>query len=67
MADGRRSLAELEMRGDFLAALRQYDWPGNIRELENCMESAVVLSEAGRPPSSVTVRVAVCSPMALGW
>jgi len=25
------------------AAMYKYDWPGNIRELRNCMESAVVL------------------------
>ncbi|MHB8875341.1 MAG: sigma-54-dependent Fis family transcriptional regulator [Myxococcaceae bacterium] len=25
--------------------LKGYRWPGNVRELENCMESAVVLSE----------------------
>jgi Nif-specific regulatory protein len=25
--------------------LRTYRWPGNVRELENCIESAVVLSE----------------------
>ncbi|HVT04325.1 MAG TPA: sigma-54 dependent transcriptional regulator [Thermoanaerobaculia bacterium] len=25
--------------------LRSYDWPGNIRELENCLERAVILAE----------------------
>ncbi|NOK13428.1 sigma 54-interacting transcriptional regulator [Corallococcus exercitus] len=28
-----------------LARLKRYRWPGNVRELENCIESAVVLSE----------------------
>jgi Nif-specific regulatory protein len=27
--------------------LQKHGWPGNVRELENCIESAVVLSEGG--------------------
>ena len=27
--------------------LRSYDWPGNIRELRNCLERAIILSENG--------------------
>ena len=30
---------------DAKAALYKYDWPGNIRELRNCVEAAVVLSK----------------------
>ncbi len=29
------------------AALQEYDWPGNIRELENIIERGVILSRAG--------------------
>ncbi len=30
---------------DAWAALEQYDWPGNVRQLENAIASAVILSE----------------------
>jgi transcriptional regulator with GAF, ATPase, and Fis domain len=30
---------------DALVLLKSHDWPGNIRELQHCVESAVVLSE----------------------
>lgn len=29
---------------EVMAALQAYDWPGNIRELQNCIERAVLLS-----------------------
>ncbi len=32
---------------DALEVLRAYDWPGNIRELRNAIERALVLSEGG--------------------
>jgi transcriptional regulator with PAS, ATPase and Fis domain len=28
-----------------LALLETYDWPGNVRQLENCLEQAIVLCE----------------------
>lgn len=30
------------------SALYKYNWPGNIRELQNCMESAVVMCEGNK-------------------
>jgi two-component system response regulator AtoC len=35
------------VRPDFYAALEAYDWPGNVRQLRNAMESAVLLSPGG--------------------
>jgi len=32
--------------GSALARLKLYDWPGNIRELENAMERAVALEQS---------------------
>ncbi len=32
----------------FMSALKNYDWPGNIRELENAIEHAVILSNHNR-------------------
>ncbi|MBU1106254.1 MAG: sigma-54 dependent transcriptional regulator [Candidatus Riflebacteria bacterium] len=37
---------------DFFAILRSYDWPGNIRQLENCIERAVILKRAGELSAS---------------
>ena len=35
----------LRISDDARAALREYSWPGNIRELENCIERAAILCE----------------------
>ena len=32
-----------EITADFWKTVNQYNWPGNIRELENAIESAVAL------------------------
>jgi len=33
---------------EVMERLRNYDWPGNIRELRNCIESMVVMSTSGK-------------------
>lgn len=37
-----------ELTTDALDALRAYNWPGNVRQLKNCLERAVILSNNGR-------------------
>ena len=55
-----------ELTPDAFAALRAYSWPGNVRQLKNCLERAVILSNNGRitvselPPE--VLRPAVATP-----
>jgi DNA-binding NtrC family response regulator len=37
-----------ELTDDAFTALRLYQWPGNVRQLKNCLERAVILSNNGR-------------------
>jgi DNA-binding NtrC family response regulator len=52
-----------------LDALRAYSWPGNVRQLKNCLERAVLLSNNGRinvsdlPPE--VARPSVATPIML--
>jgi formate hydrogenlyase transcriptional activator len=48
-----------------MSALCSYEWPGNIRELQNLMERAVILSNNGvlhNPMSSAEIQSAVIAP-----
>jgi len=45
---GQNHKAGIEFAPEALAALRAYDWPGNIRELRNAIERAVILCPGGR-------------------
>ena len=58
----------LRIAADAAEALRAYDWPGNIRELENCIERAAILCDGGvierrdlhiEPPSTDALRDAL--------
>jgi DNA-binding NtrC family response regulator len=37
-----------QLEAESLDALRAYSWPGNVRQLKNCLERAVILSNNGR-------------------
>ncbi len=37
-----------ELSPETLEALRAYHWPGNVRQLRNCLERAVLLADQGR-------------------
>ena len=49
-------LKKKEIKGptpEALKVMQEYDWPGNIRELENLVERLVVLKENG---SAITIK-----------
>jgi formate hydrogenlyase transcriptional activator len=51
---GRRMRREIEhIPPETMSALSSYQWPGNIRELQNLIERAVILSNDGVLPNSL--------------
>ncbi|QDL36600.1 PEP-CTERM-box response regulator transcription factor [Rhodoferax sediminis] len=38
----------MTLREDAVRAIEQYSWPGNIRELENCIKRAVIMAEGSQ-------------------
>jgi two-component system, NtrC family, response regulator AtoC len=47
----------MDIDQDALGSLIQYDWPGNVREIRNCIERAVLLSDGDvirRPDISIS-------------
>jgi sigma-54-specific transcriptional regulator len=45
---GQRLGTEVELNDEAMAAVLAYAWPGNIRELENVIHRAVLVSQQGR-------------------
>ena len=50
-----------QVPSDTLAAFTSYSWPGNIRELQNLVERAVILSNDGVLPNPLPVETAAGS------
>jgi PAS domain S-box-containing protein len=48
LAAKRLRLDELTLASKDVASLQAYDWPGNIRELQNSVERAAILARDGR-------------------
>jgi transcriptional regulator with GAF, ATPase, and Fis domain len=65
-AFGRRMDREIELiPPETMSALSSYEWPGNIRELQNLIERAVILSNDGvlpNPLPALGTRVAGVAP-----
>jgi DNA-binding NtrC family response regulator len=60
-----------EMTPEVIEALRLYHWPGNVRQLRNCLERAVLLADNDRItlselPPEVTRPVSAYVPQAIG-
>ena len=65
-----------ELTPEALNALRAYSWPGNVRQLRNCLERAIILANDGRitlnelPPEvarSSSIAGAAVAPTSQGY
>ncbi len=60
-----------EITAEAFAAMRSYNWPGNVRQLRNCLERGVLLSNNGQitiselPPEVVRVSLAALPGVAV--
>jgi formate hydrogenlyase transcriptional activator len=60
---GRRLGRQIEhIPPETMSALSSYHWPGNIRELQNLIERAVILSDYGVLPNPLPAGGAAISP-----
>ncbi|HVP42215.1 MAG TPA: sigma-54 dependent transcriptional regulator [Terriglobales bacterium] len=60
------------IRADSLQSLQDYDWPGNVRQLENTIERAVALESENElnieiPQERPRARAAVAGDLPSGW
>jgi len=66
------NIRELRVDGETITALRAYHWPGNIRELQNVVERAVLMSDGALllpchlPPEIETVNGSTSSDQETG-
>jgi DNA-binding NtrC family response regulator len=57
---------ELEIEPEAMAAMRLHEWPGNIRELENAIERALLLADARIRLRDLPAEVAAAAERARG-
>jgi two-component system NtrC family response regulator len=41
----QESRSTLHFAPDAIAAIERYEWPGNVREMENCIKRAVIMAD----------------------
>ncbi|MGH3055512.1 MAG: sigma 54-interacting transcriptional regulator, partial [Gaiellaceae bacterium] len=65
LAKRRLNCPEVRLTDEALQLLTEYDWPGNIRELRNVIERAVILSQHG--PLRIDLGLGTGMAAARGW